>query len=128
MHGLCICILHNSETLEPLTWIRIRPSHRYAHTLSLSLSLSLPLFLAHTYVVSCPWNISKYTTFKPITRLVLSYINLATYLTLVCTRFKYFWNAVTPEYSNQYVSRYWWRDNYSEVNLMKSLVQGAAAH
>ena len=85
MHGLCTCILHNSETLEPLTWIRVRPSHRYAHTLSLS--FSLPLSLAHTCVVSCLLNISKYTTFKPITRLVLSYTNLATYLTLMVSIF-----------------------------------------
>jgi len=37
---------------------------------------------AHTCVVSCPLNISKYTTFKPIARLVIPYIILATYLTL----------------------------------------------
>ena len=47
MHGLCTCILHNSETLEPLTWIRVRPSHHYAHTLSLSLFLSPSLSRAH---------------------------------------------------------------------------------
>jgi hypothetical protein len=76
MQGLCTCTLHNSETPEPLTWIRVRPSHRYACTLSLSLSL------VHTCFVLCLMNISKYTTFKPITRLVLSYINLATYHTL----------------------------------------------
>jgi len=46
-------------------------------------TLSLSLFLAHTCVVSCLLNISKYTTFKPIARLVLSYINLATYHTLI---------------------------------------------
>jgi len=81
MHGLCTCILHNSETLEPLTWIRVRPSHHYAHSLSLSLSLSHSFSRTHV-LYHVHLNISKYTTFKPITRLVLSYINLATYLTL----------------------------------------------
>jgi len=47
MHGLWTCILHNSETLEPLTWIRVRPSHHYAHSLSLSLSLSLSFSRTH---------------------------------------------------------------------------------
>ncbi len=41
LHGLSTCTLHNSETLEPLTWIRVCPSHRYVRILSLSLSLSL---------------------------------------------------------------------------------------
>jgi len=49
---------------------------------TLSLSLSLPLSLVHTCFVSCLMNISKYTTFKLITRLVLLYINLAMYHTL----------------------------------------------
>jgi len=39
MHGLCTCILHNSETLEPLTWIRYVPL-TFMRALSLSLSLS----------------------------------------------------------------------------------------
>ncbi len=47
-----------------------------------SLSLSLPLSCAHTCFVSCLLNISKYTTFKPITRLVSCITHLATYLTL----------------------------------------------
>ena len=74
MHGLCICTLHNSETLEPLTWTMVRSSHCYKCS------------LAHTCFVLSLLNISKYTTFKPITRLVLSYIDLATYHTLICKK------------------------------------------
>ena len=33
MHGLHTCTLHNSETLEPLTWTRVCPSHCYKCTL-----------------------------------------------------------------------------------------------
>ncbi len=47
-------------------------------SLSLSLSLSRTHVLYHLNIL----NISKYMTFKPITRVVLSYINLATVLTL----------------------------------------------
>jgi len=57
-------------------------------TLSLSLSLSLPFSLAHTCFLLCLLNISKYTTFKPITQLVLLYIHLAMYLTLPWRRCK----------------------------------------
>jgi len=46
------------------------------------LSPSLPLSLAQTCFVLSLLNISKYVTFKPIAQLVLSYIDLATYLTL----------------------------------------------
>jgi hypothetical protein len=83
MHGLHTYTLHNSETLEPLTWIRVRPSHCYKR--SRSLSLFTPLSLVHICFVFSPLNISKYTTFKPITQLVLLYINLATCLTLTCS-------------------------------------------
>ncbi len=72
LHARFVHMYINSETLEPLTWIRVRPSHRYAHTLSLPYCF-----------VSRLSNISKYTTCKPITQLVLSYIQLATYLTLL---------------------------------------------
>jgi hypothetical protein len=51
MQGLCTCTLHYSETLEPLTWIRVCPSYCYAHTLFLSLSFSLAR--AHTCFVLC---------------------------------------------------------------------------
>ncbi len=73
------CTLHNNETLEPLTWIRVRPSHCYKHSLPPSLSH------AHTCFVLWILNISRYMTFKPITWLVLLYINLAIYLTLHST-------------------------------------------
>ncbi len=57
MHSLYTSTQHPNETLEPLNWIRVRPScrdersHEHSHVL---------------YYVSC--NISKYTTFKPQTR------------------------------------------------------------
>ncbi len=44
--------LHNSETLESLTWIRVRPSHRYAFSLSLSLPLSRSHVLYRVYWTS----------------------------------------------------------------------------
>jgi len=51
----------NSKTLEPLTWTRVRP---------------FPLLWAHPWVLTCSvlslFNISKYTTFKPITRVCYS--------------------------------------------------------
>jgi len=49
MHGLCTCTLRNSETLEPLTWIRVCPSHCYTHSPSLSFLLSL----LRTHVLCC---------------------------------------------------------------------------
>ncbi len=48
--------------------------------------MPLPLLWAHSHVPNCfvriLLNISKYTTLKPINRVVLSYTNLATILTL----------------------------------------------
>jgi hypothetical protein len=42
MHGLHTCTLHNIETLEPLTWIWVRPSLCYRHPT-----------LAHTHALYC---------------------------------------------------------------------------
>jgi len=36
MKGSHTCALPNSETLEPLTWTRVHPSHCYQHTLMCS--------------------------------------------------------------------------------------------
>jgi len=69
-----------SETLEPLTWIRVCPSHCYKRSLS----------RAHKCSVLSLLNISKYTTFKMITRVDLSYIKLAEYLTLSVDYFLFF--------------------------------------
>jgi len=33
MHSLRMCTLYNSQTLEPLTWTKVRPSHCCEHTL-----------------------------------------------------------------------------------------------
>ncbi len=48
--------------------------------------MSLPLLQVHSQMLTCfvlsLLNISKYTTFKPITHVVLSHINLASVLTL----------------------------------------------
>jgi len=77
MHGLHTCTLHNSESLEPLTWTRVCPS----------VTSTLFLSLVHTCFVLSLLNISKYMKFKLITRVVLSCIDLATYLTLKI------WNA-----------------------------------
>jgi len=49
MHDLRTSTSQNSETLEPLTWVSVRPSNRYAHTLSLSLPLSPVLPCAHMF-------------------------------------------------------------------------------
>jgi len=42
MHGLCTCTLHNNEILEPLTWIRVRPSHCHSRSLSCTHTCFLP--------------------------------------------------------------------------------------
>ncbi len=57
MHGLYTSTQHLDETLEPLNWIRICPSHCDEHSSKHSHVL---------YYISC--NISKYTTFKPHNR------------------------------------------------------------
>ncbi len=55
MHGLHTSTQHHNETLEPLNWIRVRPSRCNEHSCKCS----------HVwYCVSC--NIIKYTTFKPL--------------------------------------------------------------
>ncbi len=56
MHGLYTSTQHLDETLEPLNWIRVRPSHRDKHSCEHSHVL---------YYVSC--NMSKYMPFKPNT-------------------------------------------------------------
>ncbi len=72
MHGLRACTLHNSETLGSLNWIRVCPSHCHECTLVCS------------HVLYChDSKISKYTTFKPITRIAISYIDLPMVLALL---------------------------------------------
>jgi len=78
IHGLCTCTLHNSETLEPLTWIRVCTSHHYARTLSLSLSLSRTHVLYRDY-----WTSVNIRNSNRSLDLSFLYINLATYLTLM---------------------------------------------
>jgi len=50
------------------------------------LPLLQALSLLRTHVLYCHYwtSVNTYTTFKPIARVVLSYIDLATYLTLIC--------------------------------------------
>jgi len=71
MYGFCTHTLHNTETLEPITWIRVCP---------------LPLLRGHSQVLTCfvqsLFNISKYLKFKPIVSVFISYINLPMVLTL----------------------------------------------
>ncbi len=60
MHGLYKSTQHLDETLEPLIWIRVRPSCHDNQSRKRSHVL---------YYVSC--KISKYTTFKPHLSLIL---------------------------------------------------------
>jgi len=69
--SLNTCTLHNSETLEPLNCMRVRPSHCHERTPT------------RTHVLYCHHiKIIKYATFKMITCIVISYIDLPTVLTL----------------------------------------------
>ncbi len=61
MHGLGACTLHNSEGVEPLTWTRVQPTHCCERTVMQALSC---------YALSS-FNISKYTSFKPIICVVI---------------------------------------------------------
>ncbi len=63
---VCAHTIHTDETLEPLTWIRLRPSHHYEHTLECSHDLK------------CAFFISNYMTFKQIACVHLSFIILET--------------------------------------------------
>ena len=69
----CTHTQHFDETLEPLTWIRVRPSLRHEHTHSRVLAC----------FVTCNMNISKYTNIEPRTRPSFRTSHLATVLTLM---------------------------------------------
>ncbi len=70
MHGLCTYTKHNNETLEPLTWIWVRPSQHSERTLE----------LLYCFVM-CLYDISKCTTFKLATHDYFSSIIIAMVLT-----------------------------------------------
>jgi len=71
MHSLCICTLHNSKTLDPLTWTRVRPSHCYEHTRNCSHVL-YRLYITSVNIRHSNWPL----------RFIIPYIFWSTVLTL----------------------------------------------
>jgi len=97
--------------------------------------MPLPLLRAHSHPHTCfllsLLNISKYTTFKLITQVILSYIDQATYLTLTITKS---WNLNLNQILNVFsiVAKIWmedfWRDQlvpFHSQSLLCSIVKSA---
>jgi len=71
LHIDLTCTLHNDETLEPLTWARVRPSHCYEYTIECSHVLWL------AYLSSVNIQDSNWTSIS-----LFCILSLATVLTL----------------------------------------------